>query len=146
MSRYSRYLQRLAGNARFSAGILPAKRRRRSQPRTVATTLTPTDRVGLKGEKQKMIDTCVLVTGVQIAAALLGIAAAILWLGGSLTKTPKRIPEGPLLGSLFDVFDDIHVSLAKQSRRNAQAAARAAGAAILQTIFIWAPTCMTMRW
>jgi hypothetical protein len=92
-----------------------------------------------------MIDTCVLVTGVQIAAALLGIAAAILWLSASLTKTPKRIPEGPLQGSLFDVFDEIHVSLA--SRRNAQAAACAAGAALFQTALIWAtPTCLTMRW
>jgi hypothetical protein len=93
-----------------------------------------------------MIDTCVLVTGVQIAAALLGIAAAILWLSASLTKTPKRIPEGPLQGSLFDVFDEIHVSLARQSRRNAQAAACAAGAALFQTALIWAPTCLTMRW
>jgi hypothetical protein len=46
---------------------------------------------------------------------------------------------------LFDVFDEIHVSLAKQSRRNAQAAACAAGAAILQTALIWGPTCVTMR-
>ena len=93
-----------------------------------------------------MIDTCVFVTGVQIAAALLGIAAAILWLGASLTKTPERIP-GSLRGSLLDVFDDIHVSLAKQSRRNAQAAACAAGAAILQTGLIWVvPECVMMRW
>jgi hypothetical protein len=93
-----------------------------------------------------MIDTCDLIGGLQIASALFGIAAAILWLDASLTKTPKRIPEGPLKGSLFDVFDAIHVSLAKQSRRNAQAAACAAGAAILQTVLIWAPTCWTMRW
>jgi hypothetical protein len=50
-----------------------------------------------------------------------------LWLNASLTKTPKRIPEGPLKGSLFDVFDKIHISLAKQSRRNAQAAAMRGG-------------------
>jgi hypothetical protein len=81
--------------------------------------------------------------GLQIASAFLGIAAAILWLSASLTKTPKRIPQGPLKGSLFDVFDEIHLSLVKQSRRNAQAAACAAGAALLQTALIWAPTC---RW
>jgi hypothetical protein len=80
------------------------------------------------------------MSGLQIVAALLGIAAAGLWLDASLTKTPKRIPEGgPLKGSLFDVFDEIHASLAKQSRRNAQAAACAAGAALLQTALIWAP-------
>jgi hypothetical protein len=88
-----------------------------------------------------VIDTCSLVSGLRFASALLGIAAAILWLNASLTKTPKRIPEGPLKGSLFDVFDEIHTSLAKQSRRNAQAAACAAGAALLQTALIWAPTC-----
>jgi hypothetical protein len=88
-----------------------------------------------------VIDTCSLVSGLQFASALLGIAAAILWLNASLTKTPKRIPEGPLKGSLFDVFDEIHTNLAKQSRRNAQAAACAAGAALFQTALIWAPTC-----
>jgi len=84
---------------------------------------------------------CSLMSGLQIVTALLGIAAAGLWLNASLTKTPKRIPEGPLKGSLFDVFDEIHSSLAKQSRRNAQAAACAAGAALLQTALIWAPLC-----
>jgi hypothetical protein len=40
--------------------------------------VTPFSRDWAEGEQQKMmIDTCVLVTGVQIAAALLGIAAAI---------------------------------------------------------------------
>jgi hypothetical protein len=101
----------------------------------------PAGRARAEGEGSEVIDKCSLVSGIQIVSALLGIAAAILWLNASLTKTPKRIPDGPLKGSLFDVFDQIHVSLAKQSRRNAQAAACAAGAALLQSALIWAPMC-----
>jgi hypothetical protein len=59
-----------------------------------------------EGEGRKVIGVCSLVVGLQIASAFLGISAAILWLSASLTKTPKRIPEGPLKGSLFDVFDE----------------------------------------
>lgn len=67
-----------------------------------------------------------MTSAVQILSGILGLAAAVLWLIASLTKTPERIPRGPLKWSLFDVFDEIHVSLAKQSRYNALAAACAA--------------------
>jgi hypothetical protein len=41
------------------------------------------------------IDTCAAVLGgLQLSSGLLGIAAAALWLGASLTKTPKRIHGG----------------------------------------------------
>jgi len=73
---------------------------------------------------------------VQMLSGVFGLAAALLWLVASLTKTPKRIPPGPLKESLFDVFDEIHVSLAKQSRYNALAAACAAIAALLQSVLI----------
>ena len=77
-----------------------------------------------------------MMLAVQILSGLFGLAAAVLWLIASLTKTPDRIPPGPLKGSLFDVFDEIHVSLAKQSRYNALAAACAAIAALLQSLLI----------
>ena len=73
---------------------------------------------------------------VQMLSGIFGLAAAVLWLIASLTKTPERIPDGPLQGSLFDVFDAIHVNLAKQSRYNALAAACAAIAALLQSLLI----------
>jgi hypothetical protein len=71
---------------------------------------------------------------VQLISGVFALAAAVLWLVASMTKTPDRIPEGPLKGSLFDVFDEIQVSLAKQSRWNALAAACASVAALLQAI------------
>lgn len=78
-----------------------------------------------------------MTAAVQILSGLFALAAAILWLIASLTKTPNRIPTGPLKGSLFDVFDEIHVSLAKQSRWNALAAGCASVAALLQAIQIF---------
>jgi hypothetical protein len=87
-------------------------------------------RAGAEGEGEGV--TSVL----QIASGLFALAAAGLWLVASLAKTPDRLPSGPLEGTLFDVFDEIHVSLAKQSRWNAYAAACAAIAALLQAIQI----------
>ncbi|MGT2436280.1 hypothetical protein ACU4GH_10705 [Bradyrhizobium betae] len=78
-----------------------------------------------------------VTNAVQILSAAFAFGAAVLWLLASITKTPERIPPGPLKGSLFDVFDEIHVSIAKQSRRNAWAAASAAMAALLQAIQIF---------
>jgi hypothetical protein len=73
---------------------------------------------------------------VQVLSGVFALAAAVLWLIASLTRTPDRIPEGPLKGSLFDVFDKIHISLARQSRWNAYAAGCAGIAALLQAIQI----------
>lgn len=78
-----------------------------------------------------------MTAALQILSAFFAFAAAGLWLMASLTKTPERIPPGPLKGSLFDVFDEIHVSLTKQSQRNAWAAACASMAAVLQAIQIF---------
>jgi hypothetical protein len=77
-----------------------------------------------------------VISAIQIISGVFALAAAILWLTASLTKTPERLPSGPLKGSLFDVFDEIHISLAKQSRWNALAAACAAIAALLQAAAI----------
>lgn len=74
---------------------------------------------------------------VQVLSGVFALAAAGLWLIASLTKTPDRISNGPLEGSLFDVFDEIHISLAKQSRWNALAAGCAGIAALLQAIQIF---------
>lgn len=75
-----------------------------------------------------------MTAAVQILSGLFALAAAVLWLIASLTKIPDRILTGPLKGSLFDVFDEIHVSLARQSRWNALAAGCAAVAALLQAL------------
>jgi hypothetical protein len=85
--------------------------------------------------------TCKLVSVLQLCSALLAITAAILWFAASLTRTPGPIPLGPLKGTLFDLFDEIHLSLSKQSKRNARAALCAAGAAALQAALVWVPTC-----
>jgi hypothetical protein len=45
--------------------------------------------------------------------------------------------------NLFLIFDDIHVSLTKQSRRSAWAAMAASVAAALQAAIVFAPICMT---
>ena len=91
------------------------------------------------------MDICTVASVLQLCSALLAIAAAILWFAASLTRTPSPIPPGPLKGTLFDLFDEIHLSLSKQSRRNAQAALCAAGAAVLQAVLVWAPTCINMK-
>jgi hypothetical protein len=50
------------------------------------------------------------------------------------------------LGGGHDIFDEIHVSLTRQSRRSAVAAGAAAISAALQVVLILAPTCTTMTW
>lgn len=77
-----------------------------------------------------------MTVALQVLSGAFALIAAILWLIASLTRTPDRIPSDPLKGSLFDVFDAIHVSLAKQSRWNALAAGCAGVAALLQAIQI----------
>jgi hypothetical protein len=65
-----------------------------------------------------------------------------LWLWSSLTKTPDRLPQGPQK-NLFLIFDDIHVSLKRQSKRSAWAAMAAAIAAAVQAALVFAPVCIT---
>jgi hypothetical protein len=48
--------------------------------------------------------------------------------------------------NLFDIFDEIHVSLSRQSRRSAVAAGAAAISAALQAVLIFAPACISMTW
>jgi hypothetical protein len=64
-----------------------------------------------------------------------------LWLWSSLTKTPDRLPLGPQK-NLFSIFDDIHVDLKRQSKRNAWAAMAAAIAAAFQAALVFLPVCI----
>jgi hypothetical protein len=83
-----------------------------------------------------------------VAAAHSGaprLVAAGFWLWSALTPVPKRLRPGPA-PNLFDIFDEIHVSLARQSRRSAVAAGAAAISAALQAVLIFAPACITMTW
>jgi hypothetical protein len=85
---------------------------------------------------------CASASGFEMTSAAFAILAAALWLWSSLTKTPDRLPEGPQK-NLFSIFDDIHVSLKRQSKRSAWAAMAAAIAAALQAAFVFAPVCIT---
>jgi hypothetical protein len=84
---------------------------------------------------------CASASGLEITSALFAILAAVLWLWSSLTNTPDRLLQGPQK-NLFLIFDDIHVSLKRQSRRSAWAAMAAAIAAALQAALVFAPICV----
>jgi hypothetical protein len=77
-----------------------------------------------------------------MTSAAFAILAATLWLWSSMTKTPDRLPPGQQK-NLFSIFDDIHVSLKRQSKRSAWAAMAAAIAAALQAALVFAPVCIT---
>jgi hypothetical protein len=85
---------------------------------------------------------CASASGFEMISAAFAILAAALWLWSSLTKTPDRLPQGPQK-NLFLIFDDIHVSLKRQSRRSAWAAMAAAIAAAVQAALVFAPVCIT---
>jgi hypothetical protein len=91
------------------------------------------------------MQTCASVAILQISSAIAAIAAAGFWLWSALTPVPKRLSAGPA-PNLFTIFDEIHVSLALQSRRSAVAACLAAISAALQALLIFAPACITMTW
>ena len=91
------------------------------------------------------MQACVTVAALQLLSAIAAITAAGFWLWSALTSVPQRLKPGPA-PNLFDIFDDIHVSLGRQSRRSAVAATAAAIAAVLQAILVFAPTCITMTW
>jgi hypothetical protein len=91
------------------------------------------------------VQTCATVAALQVSSAVAAIAAASFWLWSALTPVPKRLRPGPA-PNLFDIFDEIHVSLARQSRRSAVAAGAAAISAALQAVLIFAPACITMTW
>ena len=84
---------------------------------------------------------CASSSGLGILSAAFAILAAALWLWSSLTKTPDRLPQGPQK-NLFLIFDDIHVSLQRQSKRSAWAAIAAAIAAALQASIVFTPVCV----
>jgi hypothetical protein len=84
---------------------------------------------------------CASASWLEGISAAFAILAAALWLWSARTRTPERLPLGPQK-NLFLIFDDIHVSLQRQSRRSAWAALAAAGAAILQAAVVFAPACI----
>jgi hypothetical protein len=91
------------------------------------------------------MQACATVAALQVSSALAAIVAAVFWLWSALTPVPKRLRAGPA-PNLFDIFDEIHVSLARQSRRSAIAAGAAAVSAAMQVVLIFAPACLTMTW
>jgi hypothetical protein len=91
------------------------------------------------------VQTCATVAALQVSSAVAAIAAALFWLWSALTPVPKRLRHGPA-PNLFDIFDEIHVSLSRQSRRSAVAAGAAAISAALQAVLIFAPACISMTW
>jgi hypothetical protein len=91
------------------------------------------------------VQACATVAVLQLLSAAAAIVAAGFWLWSALTPVPKRLRPGPA-PNLFDIFDEIHISLARQSRRSAVAAGAAAISAALQAVLIFAPACITMTW
>jgi hypothetical protein len=56
------------------------------------------------------VQACATVAVLQLLSAAAAIVAAGFWLWSALTSVPKRLKPGPA-PNLFDIFDDIHVSL-----------------------------------
>jgi hypothetical protein len=96
--------------------------------------------LGLKAKTKGWWIICASASGLETSAAF-AILAAALWLWSSLIKTPDRLAHGPQK-NLFLLFDEIHVSLKRQSRRSAWAAMAAAIAAALQGALVFAPLCI----
>jgi hypothetical protein len=88
---------------------------------------------------------CASASALETISAIFAILAAALWLWSARTKTPDRLPEGPQK-NLFSIFDDIHVSLRRQSKRSAWAAIAAAIAAAFQAALVFAPVCINGAW
>lgn len=81
---------------------------------------------------------CSTVSWMQLAAALSGGSAALLWLRASLVRMPSTaFNEMPM-----NNMGQISRAYWRQSRWNAAAAIFTAIAAILQAFLVYAPTCI----
>ena len=80
-----------------------------------------------------LFNICTVEHVLQLASALFAALAAWNWLVASLAKVPAQ--------TTLDSLDNLYPIIARQSRLNAQAAAFAGIAALLQLPQAFMPTC-----